>query len=125
MTRERLRSWAILVGIAIIATVFFDVSARVVAIVLGVLTLVFLVALWAFAVSWYRSNRTAISLMPDRQRNVMYLSMGAVTVPAAIYSITRLVQIDLAGWTAPLLLVFLAGLFGMFWAWQESKRYYF
>jgi formate hydrogenlyase subunit 3/multisubunit Na+/H+ antiporter MnhD subunit len=86
--------------------------------------LVFLVALWAFAFNWYRNNRMAISLMPDRQRNVMYLSMGAVTVPAAVYSITRLVAIDLSTWTAPLLLVFLAGLFGMFWAWQESKRYY-
>ena len=124
MTRDQIRGHLIVIAVAILGTVFFGVSARVTGILLGVISLAFLVLLWVFAFTWYRNNRMAISLMPDRQRNVMYASMAAVTIPAAVYSITRIVSIDIGNWSAPLLLIFLVGLFGMFWAWQESKRYY-
>jgi hypothetical protein len=124
VTREQIRGYLIIIGVAILATVFFQVSSTIAGILFGALTLIFLIALWAAAYQWYRNNRTAISLMPDRQRNVMYASMAAVTVPAAAYSITRFVSVDLGSWTAPLFIVFLLGIFGMFWAWQESKRYY-
>jgi TRAP-type C4-dicarboxylate transport system permease small subunit len=124
VTRDQIRGHLIVIAVAILGTVFFGVSARVTGILLGAISLAFLILLWVFAYTWYRNNRMAISLMPDRQRNVMYASMAAVTIPAAVYSVVKFVDIDVSSYEAPLLLVFLIGLFGMFWAWQESKRYY-
>jgi hypothetical protein len=124
MTRDSIRGFLIIVGVAIVATVFFNVSQRIFDIVLGTLSLLFIVIMWYFGYSWYRSNRMAISLMPDRQRNVLYLGMGAVTVAFACYSLTAFGLVDL-GSLFPLLVVGgLAGAFAMFWAVQESKRYY-
>jgi hypothetical protein len=124
MTRDSIRGFLIIVGVAIVATVFFNTSQRIFDIVLGSLSLLFIVIMWYFGYSWYRSNRMAISLMPDRQRNVLYLGMGAVTVAFACYSVTAFGLIDL-GSLFPLLVVGgLAGAFAMFWAVQESKRYY-
>jgi hypothetical protein len=124
MTRDSIRGFLIVVGVAIVATVFFNTSQRIFDIVLGSLSLLFIVIMWYFGYSWYRSNRMAISLMPDRQRNVLYLGMGAVTVAFACYSVTAFGLIDL-GSLFPLLVVGgLAGAFAMFWAVQESKRYY-
>jgi formate hydrogenlyase subunit 3/multisubunit Na+/H+ antiporter MnhD subunit len=125
MSRDSIRGYLIIIAIAALETAFFDVSARVAGLIMGALGLIFLILLWVFAYTWYRNNRMAISLMPDRQRNVMYLAMMAVTVPAAVYSITRIIDFNIGAWAAPLLLIFLVGVFGMFWAWQESKRYYF
>ena len=124
MTRDTIRGFLIIIGVAIVATVFFNTSQRIFDIVLGSLSLLFIVIMWYFGYSWYRSNRMAISLMPDRQRNVLYLGMGAVTVAFACYSVTAFGLVDL-GSLFPLLVVGgLAGAFAMFWAVQESKRYY-
>ena len=84
MTRDTIRGFLIIIGLAIVATVFFNVSQQIFGIVLGTLSLLFIVILWYFGYSWYRSNRMAISLMPDRQRNVLYAGMGAVTVAFAL-----------------------------------------
>ena len=124
MTRETLRGLLIVVGVALVATVFFSFSARLANALFGAIGLIFIVLLWYFGYGWYRNNRTAISLMPDRQRNVLYAGMGAVTIALAAYSLSRFGLVDLGGFSVPLLLLFLAGAFGMFWAWQESKRYY-
>jgi hypothetical protein len=124
MTRDSIRGFLIIIGVAIIATVFFNVSQRIFDIVLGTLSLLFIVILWYFGWSWYRSNRMAISLMPDRQRNVLYAGMGAVTVAFGCYSVDAFGFVDL-GSLFPLLVVGgLGGAFAMFWAVQESKRYY-
>lgn len=124
MTRDTIRGFLIIIGVAIVATVFFNTSQRIFDIVLGSLSLLFIVIMWYFGYSWYHSNRMAISLMPDRQRNVLYLGMGAVTVAFACYSVTAFGLVDL-GSLFPLLVVGgLAGAFAMFWAVQESKRYY-
>src|SRR6476646_2921066 len=93
-------------------------------IIIGSLSLLFIVILWYFGYSWYRSNRMAISLMPDRQRNVLYLGMGAVTVAAALYSLAQFQLIDLGAFSVPVLAAFFGGLFAMYYAWNESKRYY-
>jgi hypothetical protein len=124
MTRDTIRGFLIIVGVAIIATVFFNVSQRIFDIVLGTLSLLFIVLLWYFGYSWYRSNRMAISLMPDRQRNVLYLGMGAVTVAFACYSVDAFGFVDLGSLFPLLVVAGLAGAFAMFWAVQESKRYY-
>ena len=55
---------------------------------------------------------------------VLYLGMGAVTVAFGCYSVDAFGFVDL-GSLFPLLVVGgLAGAFAMFWAVQESKRYY-
>ena len=123
MTRDTIRGFLIIIGVAIVATVFFNVSQQIFNIVLGTLSLLFIIILWYFGYSWYRSNRMAISLMPDRQRNVLYAGMGAVTVSAALYSLSQFGLVSLGGFSLLVLVAFFAGLFGMFWAWQESKRY--
>jgi len=123
MTRDTIRGFLIIIGVAIVATVFFNVSQQIFNIVLGTLSLLFIIILWYFGYSWYRSNRMAISLMPDRQRNVLYAGMGAVTVSAALYSLSQFGLVSLGAFSLLVLVAFFAGLFGMFWAWQESKRY--
>jgi uncharacterized membrane protein len=124
MTRDTIRGFLIIIGLAIVATVFFNVSQQIFGIVLGTLSLLFIVILWYFGYNWYRSNRMAISLMPDRQRNVLYAGMGAVTVAFACYSLQQFGLVDLGGLLTLLVVVGLAGAFAMFWAIQESKRYY-
>ncbi|HYX86849.1 MAG TPA: hypothetical protein VE777_17910 [Gaiellales bacterium] len=124
MTRDSIRGFMIIIGIAIIATVFFNVSQQILGILLGTISLLFIVIMWFFGYSWYRSNRMAISLMPDRQRNVLYLGMGAVTVAFAAYSLEQFGFVDLGALFPLLVIIGLAGGFAMFWAVQESKRYY-
>ncbi|HEY7257980.1 MAG TPA: hypothetical protein VH459_02875 [Gaiellales bacterium] len=124
MTRDSIRGFLIIIGVAIVATVFFNVSQRIFDIVLGTLSLLFIVLMWYFGYSWYRSNRMAISLMPDRQRNVLYLGMGAVTIAFGCYSVDAFGFVDLGSLFPLLVIAGLAGAFAMFWAVQESKRYY-
>ncbi|MGZ4481078.1 MAG: hypothetical protein ACXVY5_02640 [Gaiellales bacterium] len=125
MSRETLRGLLIVAGIALIATAFWGTYSRISGAVFGALGLVFICLLWYFGYNWYRENRMAISLMPDRQRNIMYAGMGAATVAAAVYSLAKFGLVSVGGLTVTLLvIIFLAGLFGMFYAWQESKRYY-
>jgi hypothetical protein len=124
MRRETVRGLLILLGVAMIMTAFFSVSAAIANALFGIIGIIFICLLWYFGYTWYHNNRTAISLMPDRQRTVMYAGMGAVTVAAAAYSLSRFGFVNLGGFAVPLLLLFLAGAFGMFWSWQESKRYY-
>ena len=50
--------------------------------------------------------------------------MGAVTVTAALFSLAQFGLVELGAFSVPVLVVFLAGAFAIFYAWQESKRYY-
>ena len=50
--------------------------------------------------------------------------MGAVTVAFACYPSSSSASIDLGSLLTLLVVVGLAGAFAMFWAVQESKRYY-
>jgi hypothetical protein len=125
MSRETIRGFLIIIGIAVLATVYSSTSSAIAASLFGAIGLIFICLLWYFGYNWYRENRGAISLMPDRQRAIMYAGMGSVTVSAAIYSLSQFGLISVNGLISTLLLVlFFAGLFGMFYAWQESKRYY-
>ena len=124
MTRDRIRGWLIIVGLALLATVFFNQSQQIAHIVFGAIGLLFIALLWFFGYSWYRNNLTAISLMPDRQRNVLYAGMGALTVAFGCYSIDAFGLVDLGSFFPLLVIGGLAGAFAMFWAVQESKRYY-
>jgi len=124
MSRETARGFLIVVGLAIIATVFFSVSTRIFDIILGTIGLIFIVLMWYFGYAWYRSNRMTISLMPDRQRQALYAGMGAVTVAAGAYSLSRFGLVTLGGFGLPLIIIALAGGFAMLWAWEESKRYH-
>ena len=94
MSRETLRGFLIVVGLAIISTVFFSVSSSIFAILLGTIGLIFIVLMWYFGYAWYRSNRMTISLMPDRQRQALYAGMGAVTVAAGAYSLSQFGLLD-------------------------------
>jgi hypothetical protein len=118
-----LRGLLIVLGIAILATVFSSTSAEVAGALFGAIGLIFICLMWYFGYRWYHENRMAISLMPDRQRTILYLAMGCVTVSAALYSLSQFGFIELGGFSLLVLIVFLGGLFGMFYAWQESKRY--
>jgi hypothetical protein len=123
MTRETIRGLLIVLGIAIIATVFSETSAAIASALFGAVGLIFICLMWYFGYRWYRENRMAISLMPDRQRTILYAGMGAVTVSAALYSLSQFGLVALGPFAVPVLIAFFAGLFGMFYAWQESKRY--
>jgi drug/metabolite transporter (DMT)-like permease len=124
VTRDRVRGWLIIVGLALIATVFFNVSQQIAGIVFGALGLLFIVLMWYFGYSWYRDNLTAISLMPDRQRNALYAGAGALTAAAAMWSLSKFGLIHLGAFTPLLALIAIVGGLVAFWAWQESKRYY-
>ena len=82
MSRDTIRGLLIVLGLAIVATVFSTTSRAVADAVFGAIGLIFICLMWYFGYRWYRENRMAISLMPDRQRNVLYAGMGAVTVSA-------------------------------------------
>jgi hypothetical protein len=123
ISRDSLRGILIVVGLAIIATVFSATSQQVADALFGAIGLIFICLMWYFGYRWYRENRMAISLMPDRQRNILYAGMGAVTVSAALYSLSQFGLVSLGAFGLLVLVAFFAGLFGMFYAWQESKRY--
>jgi hypothetical protein len=123
MSRETIRGLLIVLGIAIIATVFSETSAAIAGALFGAIGLIFICLMWYFGYRWYRENRMAISLMPDRQRTILYAGMGAVTVSASLYSLSQFGLVALGAFAVPVLIAFFAGLFGMFYAWQESKRY--
>ena len=124
MTRDQARGALIIVGLAVLATVFFNQSQQIAGIVFGALGLLFIVLMWYFGYSWYRNNLTAISLMPDRQRNALYAGIGALTVAAAMWSLDQFGLIRLGGFEVPVVLLGLVGGVVAFYAWQESKRYY-
>jgi hypothetical protein len=124
MSRDTMRGLAIVVFIAAVATVFSSVSSGIFSAILGAFGLIFICLLWYFGYGWYHRNRMAISLMPDKQRNILYAGMAAVTVSAAIYSLAQFNLLELNGFQLPLAAVFFGGLFAMYYAWNESKRYY-
>jgi len=124
MSRDTIRGLLIVLGLAIVATVFSTTSRAVADAVFGAIGLIFICLMWYFGYRWYRENRMAISLMPDRQRNILYLGLGAVTVSAALYSLAQFQLIDLGAFSVPVLAAFFGGLFAMYYAWNESKRYY-
>src|SRR3569623_1114293 len=95
MERATIRGFAIIICIAAVATVFFNVSAAIAGAILGAISLIFICLLLFFGYSWYHRNRMAISLMPDKQRNILYAGMGAVTVAAALYSLEQFNLLDL------------------------------
>ena len=124
MTRDQARGALIIIGLAVLATVFFNQSQQIAGIVFGALGLLFIVLMWYFGYTWYRNNLTAISLMPDRQRNALYAGIGALTIAAAMWSLDQFGVIRLGGFLVPTVLLGLIGAGVAFWAWQESKRYY-
>jgi drug/metabolite transporter (DMT)-like permease len=124
MTRDQARGALIIIGLAVLATVFFNQSQQIAGIVFGALGLLFIVLMWYFGYTWYRNNLTAISLMPDRQRNALYAGIGALTIAAAMWSLDQFGLISLGGFLVPIVFLGLIGAGVAFWAWQESKRYY-
>jgi hypothetical protein len=123
MTRDTVRALLIVVGLALIATVFSETSARIASAISGAIAVIFICLMWYFGYRWYQENRMAISLMPDRERSILYLGMGAVTVTLALFSLAQFGLVELGALWLPVLVVFLAGAFAIFYAWQESKRY--
>jgi TRAP-type C4-dicarboxylate transport system permease small subunit len=123
MTRDTVRALLIVVGLALIATVFSETSARIAAAISGAIAVIFILLMWYFGYRWYQENRMAISLMPDRERSILYLGMGAVTVTLALFSLSQFGLVELGAFWLPVLVIFLAGAFAIFYAWQESKRY--
>jgi hypothetical protein len=123
MTRDTVRALLIVVGLALIATVFSETSARIAAAISGAIAVIFILLMWYFGYRWYQENRMAISLMPDRERSILYAGMGMVTVTLALFSLSQFGLVELGAFWLPVLIVFLAGAFAIFYAWQESKRY--
>jgi hypothetical protein len=123
MSRDTVRALLIVVGLALIATVFSETSARIASAISGANAVIFICLMWYFGYRWYQENRMAISLMPDRERSILYLGMGAVTVTLALFSLAQFGLVELGAFWLPVLVVFLAGAFAIFYAWQESKRY--
>jgi hypothetical protein len=123
MTRDTVRALLIVVGLALIATVFSETSARIAAAISGAIAVIFILLIWYFGYRWYQENRMAISLMPDRERSILYAGMGMVTVTLALFSLSQFGLVGLGAFWLPVLIVFLAGAFAIFYAWQESKRY--
>ena len=124
MNNDTLRGFGIIIAIAAVATVFFTVSSAIAHAIIGAIGLIFICLLWYFGYGWYHRNRMAISLMPDKQRNILYAGLGAVTVTAALWSLEQFNLLDLGALAVPVVAIFLAGLFAMYYAWNESKRYY-
>jgi hypothetical protein len=123
MTRDTIRALAIVLLIAAIATAGSETSTVIASAIFGAISMLFVVLLWFFGYRWYQQNRMAISLMPDRERAILYLGMGTVTVTAALFSLEQFGLLGLGPFAFPLLVLFLAGAFAIFYAWQESKRY--
>jgi drug/metabolite transporter (DMT)-like permease len=124
MSRDQIRGILIIVGLAVLGTVFFNQSQQIAGIVFGALGLLFIVLMWYFGYNWYRNNLTAISLMPDRQRNLLYGGIGVLTIAAAMWSLDQFGLISLGGFNVLVVFLGLVGAAVAFYAWQESKRYY-
>ncbi|MDX6548930.1 MAG: hypothetical protein QOG33_2480 [Gaiellales bacterium] len=124
MERDTMRGIGIVLALAAVATVFSSVSAGIFSAILGAISLIFICLLWYFGYAWYRRNRMAISLMPDQQRMILYGGLGAVTVSGALYSLAQFNLINLGGFEVILVIAFFGGLFAIYYAWTESKRYY-
>lgn len=124
MTRDQIRGWLIIIGLALMATVFFNQSQQIAHIVFGAIGLLFIALLWFFGYSWYRNNLTAISLMPDRQRNLLYVGIGLVTVAGAMWSLDQFGLLHLGSFEVPTVFLGVIGVVLAVYAWQESKRYY-
>ncbi len=122
--RDTIRGFAIIIAVAAVATIFWSVSSGILAAIQGAFALIFICLLWYFGYAWYQRNRMAISLMPDKQRAILYGGLGAVTVAAALYSLAQFNLISLGSFEVPLIAMFFGGLFAMYYAWNESKRYY-
>ena len=114
MSRDTLRGFGIIIAVAAVATVFFTVSSTIFHAILGAISLIFICLLWYFGYGWYHRNRMAISLMPDKQRNILYAGLGAVTVSAALYSLAQFNLVDLGAFSVPVLAAFFGGLFAMY-----------
>src|SRR5436309_2780524 len=78
--------------------------------IIGAIGLIFICLLRYFGYAWYHRNRMAISLMPDKQRNILYAGLGAVTVTAALWSLSQFNLLDLGPFGVPVVAVFLGGL---------------
>jgi TRAP-type C4-dicarboxylate transport system permease small subunit len=124
MTRDQVRGILIILGLAVLATVFYNQAQQIAGIVFGALGLLFIVLMWYFGYSWYRNNLTAISLMPDRQRNLLYGGIGLLTVSAAMWSLDQFGLIRLGSFEVPIVFLAFVGAGLALYAWQESKRYY-
>lgn len=124
MSRDQIRGVLIIVGLAVLGTVFFNQSQQIAGIVFGALGLLFIVLMWYFGYNWYRNNLTAISLMPDRQRNLLYAGIGVLTIAAAMWSLDQFGLINLGSFLVPVVFLAFVGASIAFYAWQESKRYY-
>jgi len=124
MDRDNLRGFAIVIAIAAVATVFFEVSSAIFSAILGAISLIFICLLWYFGYGWYHRNRMAISLMPDRQRNLLYVGIGLVTVAGAMWSLDQFGLLNLGSFEVPTVFLGVIGAVLAVYAWQESKRYY-
>ena len=123
MSRDTVKALLIVLVIAAVATLTSATSSQIATAIYGAVGLIFICLLWYFGYRWYRDNRMAISLMPDRERAILYAGMGAVTVAAALFSLQQFGLVSLGPFTLPALVVFLVGGFAIFYAWQESRRY--
>jgi drug/metabolite transporter (DMT)-like permease len=108
-----------IVALIALAVVALPGGGRVADLVLGVISLAFLAVMSFFAARLYRENQFTLDSLTTRHRGVLY---GAIAVAFATLVATPRLWESGAGTAAWLALLAASG-FGVYWVWNESRRY--
>lgn len=114
-----LRNLAI-VALVALAIVVIPGGGNTLDVLLTVLTLAFFVAIGLFAVRMFRENRMTLDALSDRQRGVLYGSVGlAFLTFTATGRLFDLGGLGILGWLG------LLGLcsYGVFWVYTQARQY--
>lgn len=111
--------WAIIALIAL-AVVALPGGGPVLSVVLTMLSIAFFAAIAMFAYRLYRENQFTLDAMTDRQRFVLYASIGV-----ALVNFTATSRLFDAGGAGVLLWLIILGLcsYGVMWVYVSYRRY--
>jgi len=113
------RNWAIIALIAL-AVVALPGGGPVLNVVMSLLSIAFLAGIVLFAYRLWHQNQFTLSAMTDRQRFVLYASLGV-----ALLNFTATSRLFNAGGLGVLVWVLLLGLcsYGVMWVYVSYQRY--
>jgi len=115
-------TWAKFGIVALIALAFTALPGgdATLNVLLTVLTIAFFIAIALFGVRLFRQNRSTLESLEDRQRLVLYGSVGLAFL--TFTATNRLFDEGILGVFAWLALLALAT-YGVFWVWTQYRRF--
>ena len=116
---RQVRNWSIVALIAL-AIVALPAGGPLLNVVLTMLSIAFFAAIALFVYRLYRENQFTLDSMADRQRFVLYASIGV-----ALLNLTATSRLFNAGGIGVLVWLVLLGLcsYGVMWVYMSYRRY--